>query len=73
MTDDSASPGTGPKAGEVASAGNRYSVTLRVDGQAIPLKLFLHDLLGGAVTGLLEGLHNVPSDPSQVVIEVRRP
>ena len=73
MSADSASHEEGPKAGEVGPVGHHYAVNLTVDGETIPLKVFLHDLIGGAVTGLLQGLHNVPSDPSEVVIEVRRP
>ena len=73
MSADSASREEGPKSGDVGPVGNQYAVNLTVDGKTIPLKVFLHDLIGGAVTGLLQGLHNVPSDPSEVVIEVRRP
>ena len=33
---------------------------------------FLHDLIGGTVTGLLKGLHNVADDSTTVEVEVRR-
>lgn len=59
--------------GTVGPRGHAYAVTIRVDGADIPLKAFLHDLIGGAVTGLLEGLRDVPDDPKRVEIEVRRP
>ncbi len=31
--------------------GPRYKVQLRVDGELLPLKAFIHDLIGGAVMG----------------------
>ncbi len=36
--------------------GPRYRVQLRVDGEVLPLKAFIHDLIGGSLMGMLEGL-----------------
>jgi len=59
--------------GELGPRGHQYAVRIRVDGADVPLKAFLHDLIGGAVTGLLDGLRDVPDSPSRIEIEVTRP
>ena len=72
MTGAPSGPEGQPLAGQVGPHGRHYAVTIKVDGVSVPLKAFLHDLIGGAVTGLLKGLHNVADDPSKVEVEVRR-
>ena len=63
----------GPRAGggEVRDRGVNYQVRLLVDGRELPLKEFLHDLLGGAAIGLVAGLKDA-GDPETVRLEVRR-
>jgi hypothetical protein len=46
-------------------------VRLVVDGRELPLKEFLHDLLGGAAIGLVAGLKDA-GNPETVHLEVRR-
>jgi len=58
-------------AGDVVERGARYAVTVRVDGQELTLKRFLHDMIGGSITGLLSELRGVDAADS-VVIEVRQ-
>lgn len=54
--------------------GPRYKVQLRVDGEVLPLKAFIHDLIGGAVMGMLEGLKaEGAADLVELRIETRRP
>ena len=72
MTDAPSVPDEQPSAGQVGTHGRQFAVTIRVDGATVPLKAFLHDLIGGSVTGLLRGLHNVADDPTTVEVEVRR-
>lgn len=70
---DAAPPATD---GEIGPRGHQYAVRVRVNGEEVTLKAFLHDLIGGAVTGLLTGLRDVPEEPADVAhveLEVRRP
>jgi hypothetical protein len=61
-----------PKGGRtVAPQGLAYAVTIRVDGRALELKEFLHDVVGGAVVGMLAGLRGV-DDPRRIEVDVRR-
>jgi hypothetical protein len=61
-----------PKGGRaVASQGIKYAVVIEADGRTLELKEFLHDVIGGAVTGLLEGLRGVDA-PRRVRVDVRR-
>jgi hypothetical protein len=64
---------TGPRAGggEIRERGVHYQVRLVVDGRELPLKEFLHDLLGGAAIGLVAGLKDA-GNPETVHLEVRR-
>jgi len=57
--------------GRYSESGETFAVRLRADGREIPLKVFLHDLLGGSLVGLAEGLRGVDR-PSVLEIEVRR-
>ena len=59
----------GPDAG--SDTGLEFEVDLRVDGHSIPLKEFIHDMVGGAVCGLVSGLRGVDG-PEAVEIRVRR-
>lgn len=52
-------------------SGDLYRVHLRVDGEVVPIKAFIHDMIGGAVCGLVSGLRGI-EDPGEVVIEVRK-
>ncbi len=56
---------------DAAAGRRRYEVKLVVDGRPVDLKDFLHDLLGGAIFGLCEGLRGV-DDPREVTFEVKR-
>lgn len=58
-------------AGRRSDHGERFAVTIEVDGRPLDLKLFLHDLIGGAAIGLVSGLRGV-DDPERVRIDVRR-
>jgi hypothetical protein len=42
-----------------------------VDGKDLELKEFLHDLIGGAVDGMLQGLRDVEA-PRTIVLDVTR-
>lgn len=57
--------------GRVAPHGVAYAVVVEVDGRRLELKEFLHDMLGGAVAGLLEGLRDVGT-PRRIRIDVER-
>lgn len=57
--------------GEVRERGTAYAVVVEVDGRRIELKEFLHDVVGGAVVGLLGGLRGVDA-PDVIRVEVRR-
>ena len=49
----------------------RFEVELELDGKVLPLKGFIHDILGGAVYGLIEGLKGF--EPADVIqVRVRR-
>ena len=51
--------------------GVAFAVTLDVDGARIDLKEFLHDVLGGAVAGLVEHLRGVDA-PRDIKLRVER-
>jgi hypothetical protein len=57
--------------GRVRPEGTRYRVEVVVDGRKLALKEFLHDLIGGAIDGMLRGLRDVES-PRRVRVDVRR-
>jgi hypothetical protein len=57
--------------GKKSDRGVRYATTLTVDGVAVDLKEFLHDVLGGAVAGLVEGLRGVDA-PKTIDLRVER-
>jgi hypothetical protein len=57
--------------GAVSDAGFHYAVEVQLDGNALPLKTFLHDMIGGAVMGLLSGLRDGEAQ-REVQIRVRR-
>jgi hypothetical protein len=59
------------EAGVVSDRGTRFAVSVKVDGRNLPLKTFLHDLIGGAVAGLLSGLHGA-GELRHLLIEVRK-
>lgn len=59
------------RAGSVSDSGSRYAVEVLVDGRALPLKTFVHDMVGGAAMGLVSGLKGV-EDPARLEIRVRR-
>ena len=67
MSGRSAEPGAEPP----RPAGDRFTVRLEVDGIPLPLKPFLHDLIGGALDGLVRGLRGV-DDPRRIQIDVER-
>ena len=53
-----------------APRGPEFKVELSVDGQRLPLKAFLHDVIGGSISGLVDGLRD-PSEGTHDLIEVR--
>jgi len=55
----------------VQPRGTRYAVRAVVDGKELELKEFLHDLIGGAVDGMLQGLRDVEA-PRTIVLDVTR-
>jgi hypothetical protein len=57
--------------GSVQPRGTRYAVKAVVDGRELELKEFLHDLIGGAVDGMLGGLRDVES-PRTIRLDVTR-
>lgn len=48
--------------------GPRYRVELVIDGQRTPIRAFLHDVVGGAVDGMISGLEG---GKSSSLIELR--
>jgi len=57
--------------GSVRPQGVRYAVEVRVDGKKLELKEFLHDLIGGAIDGMLSGLREVEA-PKSLRVDVTR-
>jgi hypothetical protein len=57
--------------GVISSRGVRFAVKVEVDGTSIELKEFLHDVIGGAVDGLLAGLRAV-DHPKSIKVDVTR-
>jgi hypothetical protein len=57
--------------GGVSKEGVRFAVRVVADGRELELKEFLHDVIGGAVHGLLAGLRGVDA-PKQLRIDVTR-
>lgn len=49
----------------------RFQVELTIDGRPMPLKPFLHDMIGGAVEGLCSGLKDV-DHPQTIEVRVVR-
>ena len=49
----------------------RFRVRLVVDGRELPLKPFIHEMIGGAVMGLVDGLKGV-EHPLRIELEVER-
>ena len=71
MTQRRRSPGS-RKGGRVPSTkGVRYAVRVGVDGRRLELKEFLHDVIGGAVDGMLDGLREV-NRPRKIRLEITR-
>ncbi|MEZ6194350.1 MAG: hypothetical protein R3F20_01275 [Planctomycetota bacterium] len=53
--------------------GPRYKVELVVDGERMPLRSFIHDVVGGTVQGLVAGLKGAEgADRIEIRIERRR-
>ncbi len=57
--------------GEVSDRGSKFAVRVSIDGAELPLKRFLHDMIGGAACGLLAELRGV-GEARSIVIEVRK-
>jgi len=57
--------------GAVSDTGFHYAVEVQLDGNTLPLKTFLHDMIGGSVMGLLSGLRDGEAQ-KEVQIRVRR-
>lgn len=49
----------------------RFDVELRLNGQILPLRGFIHDILGGAVYGMIENLKGF-EDCDSLQIDVKR-
>lgn len=61
----------GPDGTAPDPAGPKFRVRIEVDGQPLPLKDFLHDMVGGAAMGLVSGLRGAER-PTELRIEVDR-
>jgi len=57
--------------GAYGDRGATWAVEITVDGARLELKEFLHDVVGGAVDGLLSGLRGVDR-PTSIRIDARR-
>jgi hypothetical protein len=57
--------------GAVKPEGVRYAVEVRVDGRKLALKEFLHDVIGGAVDGMVGALRGVDA-PRTIRVDVTR-
>jgi hypothetical protein len=55
----------------VGPKGVRYAVKVVVDGRELELKEFLHDVIGGAVDGMVGALRDVES-PRHLRVDVTR-
>jgi hypothetical protein len=55
----------------VGPRGVRFAVEIAADGRKLELKEFLHDVIGGAIFGMLDGLRDV-DDPKTLEIDVTR-
>jgi hypothetical protein len=53
-----------------SDGGTRFLVRLTVNGNVVGLKPFLHDMLGGAIEGLISGLRDI-HDSETILLEVR--
>ena len=69
MPDDQGTLPSGASA--VADSGQLFAVRISIDGRDVPLKVFLHDMIGGAVSGLILGLRDV-GEPERIDIQVRK-
>jgi hypothetical protein len=49
----------------------RYAVKVTVDGRSLELKEFLHDVIGGAVDGMVRALRDVDA-PRTIRVDVTR-
>lgn len=70
---DDAGPGSAARSGggRPSDQGVRWRAVVEVDGETLPLKEFLHDLIGGACAGLLSGLRGVEA-PAHLRLEITR-
>jgi hypothetical protein len=57
--------------GSVGDRGVHYAVQVRVDGRELALKEFLHDVIGGAVDGMVRALRDV-DEPRTIRVDVTR-
>lgn len=51
--------------------GPEFKVELTVDGRRLPLKAFLHDIIGGSVAGMVRGLEGTDA-LREIDIRIRR-
>jgi hypothetical protein len=73
MSDDAPrkEPAESKGGGAVRPHGVKYAVVVEIDGRRLELKEFLHDVVGGAVDGLLGALRGVDA-PRRIRVDVER-
>ena len=57
--------------GNVGDSGVHYAVRVLVDGRELALKEFLHDVIGGAVDGMVRVLRDV-DEPRSIRVDVTK-
>ncbi|MFA5794625.1 MAG: hypothetical protein WC980_06105 [Candidatus Brocadiia bacterium] len=48
-------------------------VQVKVNGQTIPMKGFIQEMIGYSVLGMLKSLKDVPANPEEVDIKIKTP
>lgn len=56
----------------MSDAEPRFRVLLRINGRSTPLKPFIHDIIGGGVLGMIDGLKGADDiETVEVRVEAR--
>lgn len=56
---------------EAERPGPRHRVELVIDGERTPIRAFLHDVIGGAVSGMIAGLQG-GDEASRIELRIER-
>ena len=52
----------------------RFRVLIRINGQPTPLKPFIHDIIGGGILGMIDGLKGAEDlEKVEISVETRSP